>query len=415
VRVVLLLLVLLAISCADPDQRNEITISASAVGAEGAILQRQLARFEALHPQARVRIQQTPDDATQRHQLYVQWLNARLGHPDVLQLDVVWTPELAAAGWILPLGHRFSDMADFVPATTEANQWKQEIYAIPWFVDVGMLYRRTDIVVNEPETLDDIVSASRKRPQSIPSGFVWQGARYEGLVTVFVEILAAHDGKIFDAGGRPTLSSAEAIEALQWMRDAVESGVSPPAIVTWHEEETRFAFQNGGALFMRNWPYAVQLLEDESESAVASRFAISPMPPAKAGGRSVATLGGAQLAVNRWSKHPELASELIAFLTAPEQMLERAVATGQYPSRLSLYGTPELDRALGTDSSTVRDIVASAVARPSSPVYSEISEALQIELHRALTGETPVVEALARADGQITEILERSGLAGTSR
>ncbi len=413
-RSVLLLFVLVAISCGETAERDEITISASSVGAEGAILQKQVARFEAARPGVRVRIQQTPDDATQRHQLYVQWLNARLGQPDVLQLDVVWTPELAAAGWILPLGDRFSDMSDFVSATIEANQWEREIYAIPWFVDVGMLYRRSDIVAEEPESLADIVDASRSRPASIPSGFVWQGARYEGLITVFVEILAAHGGAIFDAEGRPTLSSPEGIEALTWLKDAVANGVSPPAVVTWHEEETRFAFQNGGAVFMRNWPYAVPLMEDDAESAVANRFAVSPMPPARIGGRASATLGGAQLAINRWSEYPDLAWELIAFLTAPEQMLERAVATGQYPPRLSLYGRPELDRALGTDSTVIRDIVASAVARPSSPVYSEISEALQIELHRALTGGTPARESLLRAERRIDSILERSGLARKS-
>ncbi len=66
-------------------------------------MRRQLARFAARHPGMRVELQVTPDAADQRHQLYVQWLNARAPIPDILQLDVIWTPEFAAAGWILPL------------------------------------------------------------------------------------------------------------------------------------------------------------------------------------------------------------------------------------------------------------------------------------------------------------------------
>ena len=80
-----------------------LTFSGSALGAEGTLVAKQLKQFMQLHPDIRVELQRTPDDATQRHQLYVQWLNARVGNPDILQLDVVWTPEFAAAGWVLPL------------------------------------------------------------------------------------------------------------------------------------------------------------------------------------------------------------------------------------------------------------------------------------------------------------------------
>ena len=97
----LVCLALCAITLGACDQRPSggtvVTISGSALGTEGAVLRRQVARFMAQHPQLRVEIQPTPDDATQRHQLFVQWLNAHAGAPDILQLDVVWTPEFAAA------------------------------------------------------------------------------------------------------------------------------------------------------------------------------------------------------------------------------------------------------------------------------------------------------------------------------
>ena len=80
-----------------------LTFSGSALGAEGTLVQKQLTRFMELNPGIRVELQRTPDDASQRHQLYVQWLNARVGNPSILQLDVIWTPEFAAAGWVLPL------------------------------------------------------------------------------------------------------------------------------------------------------------------------------------------------------------------------------------------------------------------------------------------------------------------------
>jgi hypothetical protein len=50
---------------------------------------RQVWRFMAENPGLKAALQSAPDDATQPHQLYVQWLDARVGTPDVLQLDVV--------------------------------------------------------------------------------------------------------------------------------------------------------------------------------------------------------------------------------------------------------------------------------------------------------------------------------------
>src|SRR3970040_1421623 len=82
---------------------SRLTFSGSAVGAEGALIRQQLARFAARHPGTRVDVRVTPDAADQQHQLYVQWLNARVAEPDVLQLDIIWTAEFAAAGWIEPV------------------------------------------------------------------------------------------------------------------------------------------------------------------------------------------------------------------------------------------------------------------------------------------------------------------------
>ncbi|MGH7864366.1 MAG: extracellular solute-binding protein, partial [Candidatus Binataceae bacterium] len=241
---------------ADKNQ-TVLTFSGSALGAEGTLVVRQLKTFMQLHPDIRVELQRTPDDASQRHQLYVQWLNARVGNPDILQLDVIWTPEFAAAGWVLPLDRFGPSAADFFPATIEANSWAGKLYALPWFADVGLLYRRTDLVPGEPESLRELVIAAREamaRPGGPRYGIVWQGARYEGLITTFVEYLGAFGGRILDERGQVVVNRPEAVKALEFMRDELYGArIAPLDVLTWHEEEGRFAFQNGNAVFMRNW------------------------------------------------------------------------------------------------------------------------------------------------------------------
>ena len=407
---VLASVVVVSTSCSDP-QAASLTISGSALGAEGAVLRQQLARFRERHPGVTVEAVPTPDAADQRHQLYVQRLNARAPDPDVLQLDVIWTAEFAGAGWILPLDRFAPDVSDFVPAAVTSSRWRGRQYAMPWFVDLGLLYRRTDLVADAPESLAELRTDARgtRTTGAARYGLVWQGARYEGLVTVFLEHLVAFGGRILDESGRVVVDQPAAVRALTFMCDTIASGdIVPASVLTWQEEQTRFAFQNGEAVFMRNWPYAWALLQDAQRSRVAGRVAVSAFPAAD-GGRRAAALGGAQLAINAYSRHPDLAWALVQFLTAPEQMQERARVAAQLPPRRSLYEA-SLAVGLPLPPDQVRDLLDAAVARPVTPVYTELSELLQVRLHRALSRQESPEAALHGAAEQIRGLLQRSQL-----
>jgi multiple sugar transport system substrate-binding protein len=336
-----------AAACSEHDARSRLTFSGSAVGAEADVVKQQLARFAELHPVAAVELRVTPDAADQRHQLYVQWLNAHVPDPDILQLDVVWTAEFAGAGWLLPLDRQSIDVDDFVPAALHAAEWQGTLYAVPWFIDVGLLYRRTDLVTTAPGSLTELCEAARQLRDGgrTQFGLVFQGARYEGLVTVFLEYLGAFGGQIMNDAAIVTVDAPAAVEALSFMREAIVEGCVPPSVLAWQEEQTRLAFQNGSAAFMRNWPYAAGLMRDRKQSRVAGRFAVAAMP-AEGSGRPTVALGGSHLAVNAHSLHPELAVALVDYLTAPEQMRERARLAAQLPARRSVYADIEHDDAL---------------------------------------------------------------------
>jgi multiple sugar transport system substrate-binding protein len=409
----LLGLFLIEIACAGQKPSGSLVFAGSAVGREGEILRRQLASFEARHPGSHVEIRSVPDAADQQHQLYVQWLNAHASEPDVLQLDVIATPEFAAAGWILPLDAFHPATADFFPATIEANRWKGSLFALPWFVDVGMLYWRTDLLDSLPSTFDELAAAVSRaqREHDLPFGVVWSGARYEGLVTVFLEYLHGFGGRFLDAAGHVTVDSDAGIRALTALSDSIyQDRTSPPDVLAWQEEQTRFAFQSGRAVAMRNWPYAYPLLADAASSPVAGKFAIGLMPHA-AGGMSVATLGGQQLAINARSRHPEAAYALLEHLTSSDQAVERARIAGEYPARPALYEGEDL-AAVGAPPDQIRRIIEHAVPRPVTPVYAELSELLQVHLHRALTRQQEPAAALHDAAGAMNDLLARAGLLG---
>ena len=403
----------LVVGCQSAPAGGPVTVvfPSSTLGAEGTVLRRQLARFMQERPDIRVVQRSTPDAADQRHQLYVQWLNAHVGEPDILQLDAIWTPEFAAAEWILPLD-RFRPATDsFFPATIAANTWRGHLYGMPWFVDVGMLYWRTDLMRAPPATFHELeqTAAALRAKNKVRYGLVFQGARYEGLVTVFAEYLGAHGGKILD-GGRVTVASPAGVAALTEMRDQIyRDAVVPQVTLTWHEEEARFAFQNGDAAYMRNWPYAYAFMNDSAASKVAGKYAVAPMPAAS-GGEATAALGGAQLAISAFSPHPDAAWAVVDYLTRPEQMLERARVVGQFPTRTALFHDPRLSQALEVPVAQALAVIEHAVPRPVTPVYTQLSEILQVQLHRALTRQTEPATALTTAARAMQDLLDRAGL-----
>jgi multiple sugar transport system substrate-binding protein len=397
--------------CAGGGERDGprlVTFSGSVVGAEAQVLANQLDAFMAANPDLRVEVQGTPDAADQRHQLYVQWLNARTSDPDILQLDVVWTPEFAAAGWILPLDRYGPEVDAFFTSTVTANRWQDRLHAVPWFVDVGLLYWRTDLLDQAPATYAQLAAEARRAMDAgnVPFGFVWQGARYEGLVTVFLEHTHAFGGAILDEAGRVALADEPAVQALTFMRNSLHgAGITPAEVLTWQEEQARFAFQNGEAALMRNWPYAAALLA-APDSRVAGSFAVAPLPAGPGGSRASA-LGGQQLAINAHTEHPDDAWRVVEFLTSEAQMLERALAAGHYPARVALYQRPELGEALQVAPEDARIAIESAVPRPVTPAYTELSRILQVWIHRALSRQAEPRAALEAAAREANTVLAR--------
>jgi hypothetical protein len=88
-------------------------------------------------------------------------------------------------------------------------------------------------------------------------------------------------------------------------------------------------------------------------------------------------------------------------------MLDRSRLSG-YPARPALYDDPRLAQILPIPIALARSIVEHSVARPATPIYSQLSELLQIDLHRALSGQLPPDRALHDAARSMTALIDRT-------
>lgn len=378
------------------------------------VLKDQLDRYMADNPNVEAKIQEMPWSSTQQHDMFVTWAAGELPVPDIFRLDIIWPPEFAAAGWAVPLDDYVEaagiDMGEFLEGPVAGNTVNGKLYAMPYFTDAGLLYYRKDLLekygFEPPETFADLKEQALAivEQEGIPNGFVWQGDAYEGLTVDLLEYIWGNCGAVLDEEGNVVLDSPEAVEAIQVMVDYIESGVSPEGVATYKEEDARNVFQRGDAVFMRNWPYAWSLMNAD-DSPVKGKVGAKPMVHGE-GCQSAAGLGGWNLAINKFSKHPEEAFKLIAFLTNEENQKQNSIEAGLSPTRKALYEDPDVLEA-NPFYETLFDVFVNARPRPVHPRYPEISSVLFTEVHKALVGEQTAEQAVQNAATQIEEIVQK--------
>jgi multiple sugar transport system substrate-binding protein len=381
------------------------------IAGDAAAFRRLLDRFEQEHPRIRVRDEALPASTDEQHQFYAVNLESGSRDFDVLALDVIWVPEFARAGWLRDLTHLFApgEQEAFFPGPIQAVTYDSRLYAIPWYIDAGVLYVRTDLLKKHnkrvPKTWQELVVTAQEIVKREPGiyGYLWQGKQYEGLVCNVLEFIWSNGGEVL-RDGKPVIDGRENREALGFMRDLIARyGITPPLVTTAIEEPTRQLFGSGRVLFMRNWPYAWSIF-NSGTSPVRGKVGLSPLP-AFAGHESVSTLGGWQLGVNAFSLHPEAGEKLVLFLTSPAAQKELARTVGYKPSRKDLYKDRDLLREQG-DLGQLFTIFMQARPRPVTPYYMMITGVLQPEFSAVIAGIRKPEEALASAQKQVEHLLE---------
>jgi len=107
-----------------------------------------LDQFRAAHPGVQLEEEILPSSSDQQRLFYVTNLEANASDFDVFALDVVWIPEFARAGWLHDLTPRLgpTGLTDFIASPVAAATQGGRVYAVPWFVDGGVLYYRRDLL-----------------------------------------------------------------------------------------------------------------------------------------------------------------------------------------------------------------------------------------------------------------------------
>jgi multiple sugar transport system substrate-binding protein len=361
-------------------------------------LKETIADFNKANPNLQVKLVEFPEDAQQQHDQFVQRQKAKSGDCDAFEEDVVWTAEFASQKWLMDMTDYIKSRTDkFIPSTLETVTFNGKIFGAPRASDAGMMYYRTDQVKQFPSTWQELYQEAAKG-----SGLVYQGSAYEGLTVDFLEYAFAAGGSVLSADGKKsTINSPENVKALQFMVDGIKNGAVPKAVTTMQEEQARRAWEAGRATFMRNWSYCYAL--SQKAPKVKGKFAVAPYPAFEGGGKA-AVLGGHNMVISVYSKNPGGALKFIDYATSTKRIVANAAKFSKTPTIAAAFDDPAVKKAMPF-ADALRQGVENAKARPVSPVYPQISEAIFKNVNAALSGSTSPQDALKQADTDINNAL----------
>jgi trehalose/maltose transport system substrate-binding protein len=362
-----------------------------------------------------VKVVTSPTSSSEKLALAQQMLASGATDVDVFSTDVVW-PGI--------LGSFFLDLKEYSAGAEKAhfdaiianNTVDGKLVALPWYTDAGLLYYRSDLLEKYKEkppttwaemaaTAKKIQDGERKAGNKDIWGFVFQGKAYEGLTCNALEWVASFGGgTIVGTDGKVTINNPDAAAALDFAATWIGS-ITPPGVLNYEEEESRGVFQSGNAVFMRNWPYAYQLAQ-AAGSPIKDKVSMTTLPKGTgANARGAATLGGWNLSVSKFSKHPKEAAGLALYLTGPVEQKRRAITAGYQPTIKSLYEDKEV-LAANPSYAMLLGTFSSSVPRPSTATkgqYNQVSSAfftaVQNVLNKQANGKAALTELAEKLDG----------------
>jgi multiple sugar transport system substrate-binding protein len=322
---------------------------------------------------------------------------------DTVLMDTIWPAEFAHAGIVLDLTDKLP--ADFKSGVFQSafagGEYQDHFYGVPWLNDTEFLFYNKSMLAqagftSPPTTWAELMTQAQalKDQGIVEYPFVGQWAQSELGVCDWTTIAGGQPGgaTFFDAAGKPTFNQGGPLAALQLMVDMKNKGLANPASLGYGSDDVRNVLIAGQAAFGLDWTYVYAAANDPSQSKVVGQIGIAAAP---GGG----TNGGMSLAVTRSSKHPDAALKYDIFLASQAQ--EEAYTENALPEWKASFDNPALTKTNPELWAAAKVAFNTMVSRPMVPYYTALSNALQVAIQKALTGEEAPQAALDEVAAQV--------------
>ncbi|MFW9866064.1 MAG: extracellular solute-binding protein [Candidatus Thorarchaeota archaeon] len=344
---------------------------------------------------------------------------------DVIGLDTIWPAQFAENGWIEDLnamGVTTAEMDDYVPGMVDSGMYKGTLWAYPYFMNLGILFYRNDLLSAEGFTEADFdtwaelndtanyilnnVSGNLVNPDLV--GYVGQFDAYEGGVVNFFE-WAGSNGvtDLVTSTGSVNINNPDVATAMDFVKALIPpqyTGVQgtdfiiPRTGLVDDEGSSVGRWLANNSIFMRQWTFAYGLSVDNNMD-----FGVTALPTfTGAPDEKSSAVGGAVLAVSHYSTHKTDALNFIRFLGDQVAQEYEFTSISNFPALKSVYTSPPTGYEWIQDWSSQLD---RTLARPVHPKYSQISTVIADYFSDLLSCNKEVSVALEEMEADVKDIL----------
>ncbi len=349
--------------------------------------------YEEANPNVTINIQEFPGNTDDRKKSLITAFSAGDTEPDVFTMDIVWTGQFAAANWLMDVTSHINP-DDYLAGPLSAVYTGDVAYAFPNYTDAGLLYYRSDLIPEEevPTTWDELDAVIEQYQGDLTYGYLYQAKQSEAVVCNALEFIKQNGGNDV-VNNEVVINSPEAIEGLEYMLSMIDNGVVPEGVLTAVPDDNLAIFQQGDALFMRNWTYAYARTQLD-ESLVKGNVGVAALPVGPNGDSPSGTLGGWNHAVSVYTDQPDAAAAFAAWASGAEGQKISTIMNSTLPTWAALYEDADAIAAnplIGLAS----EALDTSSPRPLVADYPSMSTAMQVDLHKILTKEVTVEEGVA--------------------
>jgi multiple sugar transport system substrate-binding protein len=300
-----------------------------------ALLQGQLAKFQAANPDIEIEVVSLPwDTAFEKARLMIEGGQV----PDVMEMPERWAGLYIARDQVEDVSGRLgssTELKTLQDSVTRAGSFGQDgkLFEVPYgFYLRAMFYNKklfAEAGAQPPKTIQEFYDAAMKVSAlgNGKYGYCLRGGKggFNGWVTFMMT--TAGQNQWFHEDGTSTLADPEMVKGAQMLVDLYQKGGAPKDSVNWAYNEIVSGFYSGTCAMLDQDPDALIGIKDKMP---AEDFGVIPMPTGPSG-KGYPTLGFAGWSMMSASQHKDEAWKLISFLSAPEQNLEWAKFVGVLP------------------------------------------------------------------------------------
>ena len=353
-----------------------------------------------------IAIQMLPTSATDQRVQLARRLAAEDSTTDLMNLDPVFVAEFANAGWLAEVEGSVADEVqtsvqgdgDYLKGAADTVTWEDGVFAFPLWANTQVLWYRKSLAdaagldLTQPVTWDQVIQAAADNEGTVGV----QANKYEAYVVWINALVQGAGGAIVsdtEAGieAKVDIDSDAGRAAAEVIKQLADSPAAQPDFTVSNEGTSlgQMFPADGAGEFMTNWTFVYKNYEGligkdggPADEEQMKDLGWARYPATVEGEASKPPIGGIDIGIGAYSKHPEFAMEAGECVTSQETQVDLALTDGLMPSTNTAYEAVIEDGSYPADLVELwRTSVDEGGPRPKSAFYGLISSAIQARWH----------------------------------